>query len=91
MREDLEGIGQLEKWENPDGQDDVSYHFTITADIVERPGFPRVKTNWRGQGTVKSTAGRVFPEGSYRLYCENETLKVENLGMGIWTIEGSRT
>jgi hypothetical protein len=73
MLERIEGTGKLEKWDQPDGQHDVNYNFTITTNIVERPGFPRVASTRHGQGTVRSTAGTAFPEGAYRLFCETKS------------------
>jgi hypothetical protein len=89
MQELLRGIGQLEKWERPDGLHEVSFHFTVTSDVVQRPGFPRVAAKKHAEGHVRSTGGESFPEGSYRLYAEDEVLKVRNLGLGTWTIEAS--
>ncbi len=90
MLEHLEGTGWLEKWERPDGQDEVSYRFTIEADIAGIPEAPGISATLRGNGTVVSTVGTIFPEGFYRLLCaDDEILRVKNLGMGIWTIQSS--
>ena len=89
MRAFLEGVGQLEKWERPNEQHEVSFHFTNTTNIVERPGFPRVAAKSRGEGNVRSTSGEAFPEAAYRLYAENEILRVRNLGLGTWVILAS--
>jgi hypothetical protein len=89
MQEVLDGIGQLEKWERPDGLHEVRFHFTITTDDIERPGFPRVASKSHGEGDVISTTGEAFPEEAYRLYAKDEILRVRNLGLGIWTIEAS--
>lgn len=80
MLDHLGGTGQLEKWDQPDGQDEVIYRFAIEADTAAL----------RGQGTIRSTVGTGFPEGIYRLFCaDGEILRVKNLGMGIWTIVSS--
>ncbi len=90
MLEHFEGTGQLEKWDQPDSQDEVIYRFVLEADIIETPEEPRVAATLRGQGTVSSTVGTGFPEGFYRLFCaDGEILRVKNLGMNIWTIVSS--
>lgn len=90
MLDHLEGTGQLEKWDQPDGKDEVIYRFVLEADIIEIPEHPRVAATLRGQGTVSSTVGTGFAEGFYRLLCaDGEILKVKNLGMNIWTIVSS--
>ncbi len=87
MLDHLAGTGQLEKWDQPDGQHEVIYRFAIEADTVEIPDPPRVAATLRGQGIIRSTVGTGFPEGFYRLFCaDGEILRVKNLGMGIWTI-----
>lgn len=91
MYDSIEGTGQLEKWDHPDGQDEVIYRFDIETDAAEIPREPRIKVDFRGRGTVRSTTGTVFAQGTYRLYCaDGEVLKVKNLGIGIWTILSSR-
>jgi hypothetical protein len=64
MREVLQGIGQLENWEQPDRQREVSYRFLIITDIIETPEYPRVASKMHTQGIVKATTGEVLPEGS---------------------------
>lgn len=89
MRETLEGRGQLEAWVNPVQKHEVDYHFEITTDIVERPGFPKVAARKHAHGTVISTVGKSFAEGEYRLFAQDgEILKVKNLGLA-WTILAS--
>ena len=86
----LEGVGQLEKWDHPDKKKyAVRYRFTITTEIVEKPGFPRVASKRHGEGVIESTSGEHFLEGEYRLYADDETLKVKNLGLGTWVILAS--
>jgi hypothetical protein len=88
-REDLEGVGHLEKWQHLGKKHAVRYRFTITTEIVERPGFPRVAPGRHGEGVVESTTGEYFPDGEYRLYAGGETFRVKNLGLGMWVILSS--
>jgi hypothetical protein len=90
LREQVEGTGQLEKWDHPDGQDEVIYSFDIETDTVETRREPRVGVDLQGRGTVRSTTGKLLPKDIYRLYCaDGEIMRVQNLGMGIWTILSS--
>jgi hypothetical protein len=88
MQEEVEGVGQLEKWEHPDKKHEVQYQFRISTEIIARPGFPPM-TERRSKGTVQSVAGELLPEGEYRLYTDEEILKVKNAGLGIWVILAS--
>jgi hypothetical protein len=91
LHEPLAGTGQLEKWDHPDGQDEVVYRFDFEADPVEISQESRKAATGQGQGTVRSTTGTVFPHGIFRLYCaDGGIMKVQNVGAGIWTILPSR-
>lgn len=87
--ETLEGIGQLEKWVRPDKKYEVCYRFKIRTDITKGPGFPTFAGKADSEGTVGTIGGGQFPEGEYRLYTENEILKVQNIGTGRWCILSS--
>jgi hypothetical protein len=89
LEEIIEGVGQLEQWEHAETKHEVRYRFRITTEVIEKPGFPSVAGRQHSQGTVNSTRGETFPEGEYRLYAEDEILKVKNLGMGLWVILAS--
>jgi hypothetical protein len=90
MAETLQGIGLLEEHPHSERKHEVRYQFTITTDVLERPGSPRVATGRRSQGSVESIAGEVFPVGFYRLTtADQEILRVQNLGAGGWFIVSS--
>ena len=68
MEEFVEGDGELERWEHPDGKRAVRYQFTITTETLDRPGIQIVVTRRHGIGRVTSPSGEVFGEGEYRLF-----------------------
>jgi len=89
LHDRIEGQGQLENWERPDKKTPVSYHFDITTEVLERPGFPRVVARKHSIGSVRTISGVPIAEGEYRLFAEDsEILKVKNL-FGQWVILAS--
>jgi hypothetical protein len=90
MEEFVEGDGELERWEHPDGSHPVRYQFTITTEIVAKSGIHIVGTRRHATGRVTSLSGDVFAEGEYRLVAvDGEVLKVWNSGFGHWEILSS--
>ena len=72
MLDHLAGTGRLEKWDQPDGQDEVIYRFVLEADIIEKPEHPRVAATLRGQGTVSSTVAQAFPRAIIGSFARTE-------------------
>jgi hypothetical protein len=87
MHERIEGKGRLETITPPEKVWQVSYRFDITTNIVRKPGFPEVAGRRDSTGKVSSFDGKPIPEGDYHLHAEGgEILRVQNVGMGTWTI-----
>ena len=82
IRDNLKGEGRLISRSDQSKEYQVSYNFDITTDITEKPGFPRVAAKSNSKGTVRALDGRYIPEGEYDLHCENEILRVKNIGSG---------
>ena len=87
MEEFVEGDGELERWEHPDGKHPVRYQFTITTETADKPGIHVVATRRHGIGRVTSLSGEVFGEGEYRLFMAyGEVLKVFKTKLNQWEI-----
>ena len=90
MEEFVEGDGEIERWEHPDGKHAVRYQFTITTETVDEPGIHLVGTEQHGSGRVTSLTGEVFEEGEYRLLTrDGEVLKVLKTKLDQWEILSS--
>jgi len=86
LHERIEGIGELESWENPQERVLVCFSFDITTEILERPRFSRIETRRHSLGIVCALSGKTPGSGYYRLIRPKCTLKVQNLGLDQWVI-----
>ena len=87
MNDRIEGQGRLETIEPPEKVWQVKYRFDTTTNVVRRSGFPAVAG--RSTGTIQSLDGKQIPEGEYHLHADDgEIIRVQNLGLGEWTILG---
>jgi hypothetical protein len=87
LKDKIEGVGELESWEEVGDRFPVEYFFEIITDILERPGFPQVAARRHGSGFVQPLSGKFVTEGYYRLFAsDGEILKVENVALGEWVI-----
>jgi hypothetical protein len=84
------GLGRLTPIPPAEGEFDVEYKIHVETWLKEvRSGLPPVTKARATISTMKRIDGGYIPEGLYRLQAENETMRVQNLGLS-WHLLSER-
>jgi hypothetical protein len=84
MRQTLEGEGTLRTATGTPAEWQVQYRFVIDTDVIVRRGFEPAIEKSNSPGTVTALNGDSLPEGNYELTAQDEIIRVQSHGLGVW-------